>query len=59
MGPMLYRLAYEPLADASVLVLLIVSVAVHFVMTGLGLVMFGAEGVRSQPFPNGARNWGR
>jgi branched-chain amino acid transport system permease protein len=50
MGPMLYRLAYEPLADASVLVLLIVSVAVHFVMTGLGLVMFGAEGVRSLPF---------
>jgi branched-chain amino acid transport system permease protein len=50
MGPMLYRLAYEPLADASVLVLLIVSVAVHFVMTGLGLVMFGAEGVRSQAF---------
>lgn len=50
MGPMLYKLAYEPLADASVLVLLIVSVAVHFVMTGLGLVMFGAEGVRSQPF---------
>ncbi|MGZ5182056.1 MAG: branched-chain amino acid ABC transporter permease [Ramlibacter sp.] len=50
LGPMLYRLAYEPLADASVLVLLIVSVAAHFMLLGLGLVMFGAEGVRSQPF---------
>ncbi len=50
LGPMLYRLAYEPLADASVLVLLIVSVAVHFVLLGLGLVMFGAEGMRSLPF---------
>jgi branched-chain amino acid transport system permease protein len=50
LGPLMYRLAYEPLAHASVLVLLIVSVAAHFVLLGLGLVMFGAEGVRSQPF---------
>ena len=35
LGPLLYRIAYEPLADASVLVLLIVSVAVHFALTGL------------------------
>ncbi len=45
-----YRLAFEPVAHASVLVLLIVSVAVHFVLLGLGLFMFGAEGVRSQAF---------
>ena len=50
LGPLLYRLAYEPLAHSSVLVLLIVSVAAHFVLLGLGLVMFGAEGVRSQAF---------
>jgi branched-chain amino acid transport system permease protein len=50
MGPMLYRLAFEPVAESSVLVLLIISVAVHFVMLGLGLIMFGAEGMRSQPF---------
>jgi branched-chain amino acid transport system permease protein len=49
-GPLVYRLAIEPIAHASVLVLLIVSVAAHFVLLGLGLVMFGAEGVRSQPF---------
>lgn len=50
MGPFLYRLAYEPLAEASTLVLLIASVGVHLVLLGLGLVMFGAEGVRTQPF---------
>lgn len=50
MGPMLYRIAYQPLANASVLVLLIVSVGVHLAMVGLGLVMFGAEGSRTQSF---------
>jgi branched-chain amino acid transport system permease protein len=47
MGPPLYKLAYRSLADASVLVLLIVSVGVHFALTGLGLVFFGAEGFRT------------
>jgi branched-chain amino acid transport system permease protein len=50
LGPMIYRLAFQPLAEASVLVLLIVSVAVHLVMVGLGLVVFGAEGSRTPPF---------
>jgi len=50
LGPMIYRLAYQPLAEASVLVLLIVSVAVHLVMVGLGLLVFGAEGSRTPPF---------
>ena len=50
LGPLLYRVAYEPLADASVLVLLIVSVAVHFALTGLGLWFFGAEGSRTPAF---------
>ena len=50
LGPLLYRIAYQPLAEASVLVLLIVSVAVHFVLTGLGLWFFGAEGSRTPPF---------
>jgi len=52
MGPMLYRLAFQPLANASILVLLIVAVAVHYMMTGLGLVFFGGEGLRSQMFPS-------
>ncbi len=50
LGPLLYRIAYQPLAEASVLVLLIVSVAVHFALTGLGLLFFGAEGSRTPPF---------
>src|SRR5512142_181006 len=50
LGPLLYRIAYQPLADASVLVLLIVSVALHFVLTGLGLWFFGAEGSRTPAF---------
>jgi branched-chain amino acid transport system permease protein len=49
-GPLIYRLAYQSLADASVLVLLIVSVGVHFAMTGLGLLFFGAEGFRNPSF---------
>ena len=47
LGPMLYRIAYRPLANASVLVLFIVSMAAHYVLTGLGLVIFGGEGLRS------------
>ena len=50
LGPMVYRLAYQPLAEASVLVLLIVSVAVHLTLVGLGLLFFGAEGSRTTPF---------
>jgi branched-chain amino acid transport system permease protein len=49
-GGLLYRLAYQSLADASVLVLLIVSVGVHFALTGLGLYFFGAEGFRNPSF---------
>ena len=50
MGPLVYRLAYRSLADSSVLVLLIVSVGVHFALTGLGLLFFGAEGFRNPSF---------
>ncbi|GAA4026737.1 branched-chain amino acid ABC transporter permease [Actimicrobium antarcticum] len=50
MGPMLYRLVYKPMENASVLVLLIASVALHFVLVGVALVMFGAEGFRTAAF---------
>jgi branched-chain amino acid transport system permease protein len=50
LGPIVYRIAYQPLASASVLVLFIVSMAVHYVLTGLSLVFFGGEGLRSRPF---------
>src|SRR5262247_3047317 len=48
-SPLLYRIAFRPLADASVLVLLILAVAVHFAMSGLALLYFGPEGFRSEP----------
>ncbi len=50
LGPIMYRVAYQPLANASVLVLFIVSMAVHYALTGLGLVFFGGEGVRAAAF---------
>jgi len=53
MGPMVYRIVYQPLAEASVLVLLIVSVATHLALMGLALVFFGAEGWRTPAFLSG------
>jgi branched-chain amino acid transport system permease protein len=49
MGPYIYRIAFRPLSEASVLVLLIAAVGVHLAMTGLGLVFFGPEGSRTSP----------
>jgi len=50
LGPIVYRIAYQPLASASVLALFIVSMAVHYVLVGLSLVFFGGEGLRASPF---------
>jgi len=48
-GLYLYRIVYQPIAHASVLVLLIASVGVHLALQGLGLVFFGPEGLRGPP----------
>jgi len=48
-GPYLYRIAFEPMADASVLTLFITAMGVHLAMLGLGLVLFGPEGLRAPP----------
>ncbi len=45
-GLFLYRIAFQPIAHTSVLVLLIASVACHLALQGLGLLFFGAEGQR-------------
>ncbi len=50
LGPLLYRIAYRPVAGASVLTLLIISVALHGALAGLGLLFFGAEGSRTPAF---------
>lgn len=49
-GTLLYDLCFRPIAAAHPLVLLIVSIAVHTVLVGLSLLMFGAEGAQTQPF---------
>ncbi|MGQ9369527.1 branched-chain amino acid ABC transporter permease [Azospirillum sp. ST 5-10] len=49
LGPSVYRLVFRPLAESSVLVLLIAAVGVHLALVGLGLVFFGAEGYRTAP----------
>ncbi len=49
MGPYLYTIAFRPVAEASVLTLFIVAIGVHLSMQGLGLVLFGAEGLRGTP----------
>ena len=48
-SPLINRVVFEPLAGASVLVLLIVAVAVHFAVSGLALLFFGPEGFRNEP----------
>lgn len=50
MGGLIYKVAYQSLAEQSILVLLIVSIGVHFTLTGLGLLFFGAEGFRTPLF---------
>ena len=58
MGPLVYRLAFRPLARATVLILLIASVALHLAMVGLGLFFFGAEGSRTTPMSDARWDWG-
>jgi len=58
LGPMIYRLAFQPLAEASVLVLLIVAVGVHLALVGLGLLFFGAEGSRTPAFSDASFSLG-
>lgn len=48
-APLLDRIVFRPIADASVLLLLTVAVSLHFALAGLGLMFFGPEGVRTKP----------
>ncbi|MCA0240797.1 MAG: branched-chain amino acid ABC transporter permease [Proteobacteria bacterium] len=52
--PLVARLALQPIADASTLVLLLVSLALHFLLSGLGLLFFGPEGTRTKPLADGS-----
>jgi branched-chain amino acid transport system permease protein len=50
LGPQIYRLFYQPIATVSPLMLLIVSIALHLALVGIGLLVFGAEGARTTAF---------
>jgi len=53
-GVFLYRIAFQPLAHTSVLVLLIASVGCHLALQGFGLLFFGAEGQRGPAIADAA-----
>jgi branched-chain amino acid transport system permease protein len=50
LGPQLYRLFFQPVASAPSLVLLIVAIAVHVALVGIGLLAFGPSGANTTPF---------
>jgi branched-chain amino acid transport system permease protein len=58
MGIYLYESVFRPIAEASVLVLLIVSVALHLTLVGLALIFFGAEGSRTTALSAASYNLG-
>jgi branched-chain amino acid transport system permease protein len=45
LNPVLFRVAFQPLASATRLVLLIAAIALHFALAGAGLYMFGPDGL--------------
>ncbi|MDO1583237.1 branched-chain amino acid ABC transporter permease [Rhizobium oryzicola] len=53
MGVLIDRLTLRPLATSSTLILFIVAIAVHFLIAGIGLIVFGPEGVRTNPILDG------
>ena len=58
MAPYVYQVAFSPLAEASVLTLLIAAVGVHLALMGLGLVLFGPEGFRATGFSDAVLSLG-
>jgi branched-chain amino acid transport system permease protein len=58
LGACLYRLAFQPLEQASVLTLLIAAMGVHLALTVLGLVFFGPEGSEADPFSDASYSLG-
>ena len=57
-GPLLGRIVFQPIANASVLVLLIVALALEFVASGLALFFFGPEGIRTNSLVSGSLSFG-
>lgn len=58
LAPLLDRIVFRPVASGSVLLLMILSVALHFALAGVGLLFFGPEGVRTQPLTDASLTLG-
>jgi branched-chain amino acid transport system permease protein len=54
LGPLIYRVVFRPMINASVLALLMAAVALHFALVGLSLLFFGAEGFKTKPYISGS-----
>ncbi len=52
-GPLIYRVVFQPMLNSSVLALLMASVALHFALAGLALLFFGPEGFKTKPYISG------
>ena len=53
MGPMVYWTAFRDIAHSSILTLLFAAVAVHYILQGVMLPLFGPESFRLEPFMQG------
>lgn len=49
LGPLVYRVAFQPVSSSSVRLLFVIAIALHFILQGFGLLFFGAEGFRVDP----------
>lgn len=58
LAPLLARVVFQPIAQAPMLVLLTVALALHFLLSGLGLLLFGPEGTRTHALVDGALTLG-
>lgn len=50
LGPLIYRIVFQPIAASSPLTLLTAAIATHLGLNSLGLHVFGPEGVRTEGF---------
>ena len=53
-GPLLWRLVFRRAAGATMLTLLILAMALHFVLEGAGMVLFGPDGAATAPLTEAA-----
>src|SRR5690606_5828966 len=53
LGPIIYRIAFQPVKEASVLTLLMISMGCHLVVLAGGLFVFGSDGARGPRLVSG------